>query len=185
MREHVDQTLLDRIFSRFGLVRLSRVRRDEAVAEAHIDECIRLSGLVPQQGDGGRYKCGCGSVEDVFVRPSYRDPKYVEYAMCRACLSRTVCCVTIGNVDAAPGPDMPSHLFPGCGSDGAEFTVTYGQRPLWGDVSDMLYEAIGDAVLLEYDEAIGIGYFRVVDGYAPPVGAVIPLIARAEADLID
>ncbi|MBN3744818.1 hypothetical protein G3N96_05125 [Burkholderia sp. Se-20373] len=181
----MDQTLLDRIFSRLGLVRLSRARRDEADAEAHIAECVRLAGLVPQQGDRSRYKCACGSIEAVFLRPSYRDPKYVEYALCRACLSRTACCVTIGNVDVASAPDMPSHLFPGCGSDGAEFTVTHGKKPLWGDVSDMLYEAIADAVLVEYDEGTGKGYFRVIDGDAPPVGAVIPLIAQAEADLID
>lgn len=173
-------SLLKRIFGRDD-----KPATHEAGATARqVDEYARLTGLIPYQGDR-RYSCQCGSTEDVFVRPAYSDPKHIEYALCRACLSRTVCCVTIGNVDAAPDPDMPSHLFPGCGSDGAEFTVTHGQKPSRGDVSDMLYEAIVDAVLVEYDEATGKGYFRVIDGEATPVGAVIPLIAQAETDLID
>ncbi|MBB4517200.1 hypothetical protein [Paraburkholderia fungorum] len=171
--------LVNRLFRRDD----GRVSRDDRATAEQIDEYVRLAGLIPQQGDAGRYKCGCGSANDVFVRPSYREPKYVEYALCHACLSRTVCCIAIGSVDAAPAPDMPSHLFPGCGSDGAEFTVTRGRKPSREEVSDMLYEAVLDSVVVEYDEMSGKGYFRVIDGEAPPVGAVIPLIAHAETEI--
>ncbi|TXT25435.1 MAG: hypothetical protein FD131_4636 [Rhodocyclaceae bacterium] len=80
--------------------------------------------------------------------------------------------ITILHVDGAPAPDMPSHLFPGCGSDGAEFKVTAGPIPSYGDMSHLLYEAIVDGCLTEYDESTGQGYFKVVDGDAPPVGSV-------------
>lgn len=80
--------------------------------------------------------------------------------------------ITILHVDGAPAPDMPSHLFPGCGSDGAEFKVTAGPILSYGDMSHLLYEAIVDACLTEYDESTGQGYFKVVDGDAPPVGSV-------------
>lgn len=172
--------LLKRIFGRDD----KSAAHDAGATSERVEEYARLTGLIPYKGER-RCSCECGSTEDVLVRPSYRDPKYVEYALCRACLSRTVCCVTIGNVDAAPAPDMPSHLFPGCGSDGAEFTVTRGRKPSREEVSDMLYEAIVDAMVVEYDETTGKGYFRVIDGEAPPVGAVIPLLAQAETDLID
>jgi hypothetical protein len=172
--------LLKRIFGRDD----KTATHDTGANAEQVDEYVRLVGLIPYQGDR-RCSCQCGSTEEVFVRQAYSDPKHIEYALCRACLSHTVCCVTIGNVDAAPAPDMPSHLFPGCGSDGAEFSVTHGPRPSRDEVSDLLYEAIVDAVLVEYDEATGKGYFRVIDGEAPPVGAVVPLIAIAETDLID
>ncbi len=156
-------------------------RRDEAsstdaagITVEQVDEHARLAGLIPQKVS--RYKCSCGSADGVLVRPSYRYPKYVEYALCRVCLSRTVCCITIGAVDAARAPNLPSHLFPGCGSDGAEFAVTHGRKPTRIEISDMLGQAIVDCVVVEYNEDSGEGYFRVVDGDAPPTGAVIPLI---------
>lgn len=79
--------------------------------------------------------------------------------------------ITILRVDGAPAPDLPSHLFPGCGSDGAKFKVTAGPILSYSDMGHLLYEAIVDACLMEYDEATGHGYFKVVDGNAPPVGS--------------
>jgi hypothetical protein len=83
--------------------------------------------------------------------------------------------ITILHVDGAPAPDLPSHLFPGCGSDGAEFKVTAGPILSYGDMNHLLYEAIVDACLVEYDESTGEGYFKVVDAKAPPVGSVLLL----------
>lgn len=83
--------------------------------------------------------------------------------------------ITILEVDGAPASDLPSHLFPGCGSDGAEFKVTAGPILSRGDMSHLLYKTIVDACLMEYDETTGQGYFKVVDGEAPPVGSSLLL----------
>lgn len=80
--------------------------------------------------------------------------------------------ITILHVDGAPAPDLPSHLFPGCGSDGAEFKITAGPVLSYGEMNHLLYEAIVDACLMEYNESTGQGYFKVVDGDAPPAGSV-------------
>ena len=39
-------------------------------------------------------------------------------------------------------------------------------------MDQMLYKAIHDACLVEYDETTGHGYFKVIDGDAPPAGSV-------------
>lgn len=80
--------------------------------------------------------------------------------------------ISILHVDGAPASDLPSHLFSGCGSGGAEFKVTAGPILSYGDMNQLLYESIVDACLVEYDESTGQGYFKVVDGETPPVGSV-------------
>ncbi|WP_241295349.1 hypothetical protein [Burkholderia stabilis] len=83
--------------------------------------------------------------------------------------------ITILRADAAPAPDLPSHLFPGAGSDGALFRVTAGTAPSRDVMSGVLDLAIVDATLVRYDECTGEGYFVVVDGDAPAAGTVLRL----------
>lgn len=83
--------------------------------------------------------------------------------------------ITILRADAAPAPDLPSHLFPGAGSDGALFRVTTGTIPSRHVMSGVLDLAIVDAILVRYDECTGEGYFVVVDGDAPAAGTVLRL----------
>ncbi|MFH5255235.1 hypothetical protein ACGTRS_28795 [Burkholderia semiarida] len=83
--------------------------------------------------------------------------------------------ITILRADAAPAPDLPSHLFPGSGSDGALFRVTAGTIPSRDVMSGVLDLAIVDAILVRYDECTGEGYFVVVDGDVPATGTVLRL----------
>ncbi|CAE6842172.1 hypothetical protein [Paraburkholderia aspalathi] len=88
--------------------------------------------------------------------------------------------ITITATRAAPDPGLPSHLFPGSGTDGAAFRVTSGAIPARQEIAELLGEAIVDAHLTDYNVETGEGYFVVVDGDAPEVGAVIDL--RGESD---
>lgn len=75
----------------------------------------------------------------------------------------------------APAPDLPSHLFPGCGSGGAEFKVLGPNFPPRSDLDKMLYETFVDASLTDYDERTGLGYFVIIDGDAPDAGLTLKL----------
>lgn len=90
--------------------------------------------------------------------------------------------ITITGVQAAPAPDLPSHVFPGCGSDGATFRVTAGVAPSKEELASLLADGIPDAHLVRYDQESGEGFFVVVDGDAPEYGSVISLAAIADSD---
>ncbi|ADP20031.1 MULTISPECIES: hypothetical protein [Achromobacter] len=92
---------------------------------------------------------------------------------------RIVCQVTIASVDKASEPNLPSHFFPGCGSDGAEFRVTEGEIPSKEAMDQLLQEWHGDCYLVHYDHHSGKGYFTMLDCDAPDSGTVISLSQRA------
>lgn len=77
--------------------------------------------------------------------------------------------------DEAPEPNLPSTFFPGCGSDGAQFKVLDEDKPSYDEITGALYRWADDACLIRYDGGTGVGYFRIVDGYAPEAGSVIDL----------
>lgn len=83
--------------------------------------------------------------------------------------------ILITNHDAASDPDLPSHLFPGCGSDGAGFAVQGPHIPSYIDIDKRLYRWDFDCCLVDYSEVTGIGYFRMVDADAPAQGTLISL----------
>jgi len=89
--------------------------------------------------------------------------------------------ITITSMQAAPTPNLPSHLFTGAGSDRATFRVTRGDAPSHDAIAALLYDAIVDACVMEYDQVTGEGYFVVVDGHAPASGTTIELDADADA----
>ena len=88
-----------------------------------------------------------------------------------------LCKITIGSVDAAPAPHMPSHLFPGCGTSGAKFKVTDGPIPSQDTMAQLLRDWDTDALLARYDCEQGTGYFCMVDWPTPEAGTVISLPA--------
>ncbi|AVG43930.1 MULTISPECIES: hypothetical protein [Achromobacter] len=92
---------------------------------------------------------------------------------------RIVCQITIASVDKAQEPNLPSHFFPGCGSDGAEFRVTEGEIPSKEAMDQLLQEWDGDCYLVQYDHHSGKGYFTMLDCDAPDSGTVISLSRRA------
>lgn len=83
--------------------------------------------------------------------------------------------ILITKHDAASDPDLPSHLFPGCGSDGAGFAVQGPHIPSYIDIDKRLYRWDFDCCLVDYSEETGIGYFRMVDADAPAQGTLISL----------
>lgn len=92
---------------------------------------------------------------------------------------RVVCQITITAVDEAEEPNMPSHFFPGCGSDRAEFRVTQGACPSKELMDKLLQEWDQDCYLGRYDSSSGIGSFTMLDCSAPAPGTVIPLEAHS------
>lgn len=97
--------------------------------------------------------------------------------------TQVVCQITIGAVDKAPDPYLPSHFFPGCGSDGAEFSVTGGAVPSKDAIAEMLQEWDDDCYLIRYDSLSGKGYFTMIDCSAPDSGTVISLSTPQESGL--
>lgn len=83
--------------------------------------------------------------------------------------------ILITRHDGATNPDLPSHLFPGCGSDGAKFSVQGVSIPTYTEIDRRLSKWDMDCCLVEYDEVTGDGYFRMVDADAPPKGTLILL----------
>ncbi|MCM2547558.1 hypothetical protein [Burkholderia glumae] len=83
--------------------------------------------------------------------------------------------ITILSMSGAPIPELPSHIFPGAGSDAAAFRVTHGTPPSRTVMYRLLEVENEDAYLVEYDQATGEGSFVVVDGDAPAAGTVIDL----------
>ncbi|WP_313388382.1 hypothetical protein [Achromobacter aegrifaciens] len=94
---------------------------------------------------------------------------------------RIVCRITITAVDKATDPNLPSHFFPGCGSDGAEFCVTEGEFPSRDAIDKLLQAWDGDCYLDRYDSNYGRGYFTMLDCSAPEAGSEIPLHAPRTA----
>lgn len=80
--------------------------------------------------------------------------------------------IEITGKTAATEPNLPSHLFPGCGSDHGTFYVTSGDT--YRSVIESAIESVtGDPVQVnDYDED-GSGSFVVIDGEAPIPGTVI------------
>ncbi|AEA65618.1 hypothetical protein [Burkholderia gladioli] len=81
--------------------------------------------------------------------------------------------ITIIDTRGAQAPDLPSHLFAATGSDSATFRVTAGDPPPREVIAQRLDNAIAGASLVDYDQATGQGSFVVVDGEAPPAGAIL------------
>lgn len=77
--------------------------------------------------------------------------------------------------DGAPNPDLPSHLFPGAGSDGASFEVQGAHNPTVAEIDKALNAWDGDCYLREYDEETRVGYFKMCDSIAPEAGELIEL----------
>lgn len=94
---------------------------------------------------------------------------------------RIVCRITINAVDEATDPNLPSHFFPGCGSDSAEFCVTEGEIPSRDAIDRLLQAWDGDCYLGRYDSEYGRGYFTMLDCSAPKAGTEIPLYAPRTA----
>lgn len=90
---------------------------------------------------------------------------------------QVVCRITITAVDKAEEPNMPSHFFPGCGSDRAEFRVTQGPCPSKDLMDKLLREWDQDCYLDRYDSSSGAGIFTMLDWPAPEPGTEIPLQA--------
>lgn len=84
-------------------------------------------------------------------------------------------------IDKATDPNLPSHFFPGCGSDGAEFCVTEGEIPSRDAIDKLLQAWDGDCYLDRYDSNYGRGYFTMLDCSAPEAGTEIPLHAPRTA----
>ncbi|WP_124648992.1 hypothetical protein [Burkholderia stagnalis] len=92
--------------------------------------------------------------------------------------------ITIVSADSALAPDLPSHLFPGIGSAGAQFRVTSGSVPTRQAMNEYLEHAIVDSNLTNYDEGTGEGSFVVVDGDAPKAGTIVTLSGNQQSHLI-
>lgn len=83
--------------------------------------------------------------------------------------------ILITRHDAASDPNLPSHLFPGCGSDKAKFTVQGDVFPTYSDMNMILSKWDGDCCLMGYDEATGEGRFVMCDSEAPAQGTLVTL----------
>lgn len=83
--------------------------------------------------------------------------------------------ILITRHDGASNPDLPSHLFPGSGSDGAKFSVQGMYIPSYSDIDSRLSHWDMDCCLVDYDENTGQGYFRMVDADAPAKGTLVVL----------
>lgn len=92
-------------------------------------------------------------------------------------VARTVnrCSITITGGRPAPDPNLPSHLFPGCGNDHAKFKVTGGVYPSADEMKALLEAHFDDIANIDYDESEGEGWFVIIDGETPAVGTVINL----------
>lgn len=71
--------------------------------------------------------------------------------------------------------NLPSHLFPGAGSDTAWFEIQGSIRPSWAELSQLLVRHDSDFMLMEYNAEDGRGYFVAVDSYAPKPGLLVLL----------
>lgn len=80
--------------------------------------------------------------------------------------------VEITGKKAAAGPNLPSHLFPGCGSDHGTFRVTSGDT--YRSLIERAIESVtGDPVQVNEYRQDGSGSFVVIDGETPEPGTVI------------
>lgn len=157
--------------------------RKESERGRYVAQYIQGAGLrldIPGKEDG--FACKCGQKHGIYIRPTYDGSGHVQYCLCQKCVVKnalaTKSYITVTNVNAAADPDLPSHLFPGSGSDGAAFKVTSGEIPNRELMYDLLYDNIVDCNLNQYDENAGVGYFTIIDGDAPPSGTVIPLVGK-------
>lgn len=81
----------------------------------------------------------------------------------------------IGKTDA-PNPELPSHFFPGCGSDRGRFRLVGGIASK-RDIELAIEQHTVDPVQVNsFDPDSGEGSFVVVDGAAPEIGTIIPWI---------
>ncbi len=81
----------------------------------------------------------------------------------------------IGKTPASEeGKNLPSHLFPGCGSDFGRFRVIGGTTTKQS-IEDLFFDWTPLAIQVnEYDPTTGEGSFVVIDDDAPEVGTIIP-----------
>jgi len=68
--------------------------------------------------------------------------------------------------------DLPSHLFPGAGSDTAWFEILGKSRPSSLELSVALQAADPDFHLMDYNEVDGTGYFVAIDSDGPKPGVM-------------
>lgn len=81
--------------------------------------------------------------------------------------------IEITGKEPAPDPNLPSHLFPGCGSDHGTFRVL-GDAPGYRCIiADAIESVTVDPVQVNRYGPDGTGSFVVVDGDAPEPGTVI------------
>jgi hypothetical protein len=69
--------------------------------------------------------------------------------------------------------NLPSHFFPGAGSDACWFEIMGEDRPSSWDLCRLLHKEDVDFMLMDYDEIEGKGYFVAVDSYGPEPGTLI------------
>ena len=80
--------------------------------------------------------------------------------------------------DDAPSPGMPSQFSIGAGVDGALFQIIGATRPTELELFSALVTWSDCASLVSYDVQSGVGFFQVIDDYAPDVGEVIELLIK-------
>ncbi|PAA33116.1 hypothetical protein CJU79_23090 [Pseudomonas fragi] len=80
--------------------------------------------------------------------------------------------------DDAPSPGMPSQFSIGAGVDGALFQILGLTRPTELELFSALVTWNDCASLVSYDLQSGVGFFQVIDDYAPNVGEVIELLIQ-------
>lgn len=84
----------------------------------------------------------------------------------------------IKDTRVASDPSLPSHLFPGAGSDTAWFEILGNKRPSSLEMAKALQAVDPDFHLMNYNEVEGAGYFVAVDSYAPKPGIIAAPISN-------
>jgi hypothetical protein len=87
--------------------------------------------------------------------------------------------ILITRREDAPDPAMPSQFFPGAGNDAAFFQVLGSTMPSEIELSTAITAWCDWACLNSYDASSGVGYFHVIDDYAPPAGEIVELEAQS------
>lgn len=81
---------------------------------------------------------------------------------------------TITRNQEAASPDLPSHLFPGCGNGVADFLITSSSKvECPEEMKQLLQEYSEVAYLMHFDTVSQRGRFGLVDEDAPSAGTVL------------
>ncbi|WP_196160777.1 hypothetical protein [Reinekea sp. G2M2-21] len=78
--------------------------------------------------------------------------------------------IEVISVDAAPRPDLPSHFFPGAGTDKAVFRVVNPDKIDRVQLDTQVQNTFVDVYVDSFDESTGYGRLLCIDIDAPPVG---------------